>query len=136
MPKELALHDRIDVDGSDVSNLVRSVETESENEEVDVSGFSVSGNRETLPGERVQAITFEMFAGEELHALLWPIHRDRDVVPIEWQPHGLIEATRETLVGNAVLLTYPPGAERGTPRTVSVRFTPGDENGFDWLAAS
>lgn len=136
MAKELALHDRVEIDGTDISTYVRGVETESENTEVDSSGFSASGNDEKLAGTRVQSITFEIIAGEETHALLWPIHRDRDVVAIEWQPHGLIDLGRETLYGNAQLLTYPPGAARGELRTVSCRFTPGDSDGFDWTAAT
>lgn len=136
MGKELALYDRVEVDGNDLSNYCRAVSTESENQEVDVSGFSASGNDEKLAGSRVQSITFEFFASEEVHAILWPIHRDRDVVPFEWQPHGKIDLSRETLYGNAVLLTYPPGATRGEARTVSARFTPGDSAGFDWTAAT
>lgn len=136
MAKELALYDRVEIDGTAVSNYVRAVETESENTEVDASGFSATGNDEKLAGTRVQSITFEIILGTEMHALLWPIHRDRSVVPIEWQPHGLIDLGRETLYGNAQLLTYPPGASRGELRVVSCRFTPGDSDGFDWTAAT
>lgn len=137
MAKQIALHDKITIDGTAFSaGEVRSVETESENQEVDASGFSTSGNDEKLAGPRVQSITFEIFHTEETFALLKPIHFTRDVVPILWQPDGLIDAGRETLYGNAQLLTFNPGSNRGDVRTYTCRFTPGDSDGFDWYAAS
>lgn len=136
MGKEIALYDRVSVDSNDVSDYCSAVATESENEQVDVSGFNAGGTDEFLAGKRTQAITFTFFAGPEIHAILEPIHTERSLVEIEWQPAGLIDGTRETLSGMAQLLTYPPSAERGSPRTIEARFTPGDAGGLTWANPS
>jgi len=133
MGKEVVLHDRVSIDGTDVSVYVRGIEHESENQEVDASGMTESGNDEMLAGNRVAAVVLDMMIGTEMHALLYPLHRDREVFPIEVQDHGLVDPTRETLVGNAQLLTFPKSASRGEVRSASIRLTPGDDAGFDWV---
>ena len=137
MAKQIALRDRIEIDGTTFSaGEVRSVEVESENQEVDASGFSTSGNDEKLAGSRVQSITFEIFHTEETFLILEPIHTNREIVAIEWQPDGLVDTGRETLYGNASLLTLNPGAARGDVRVLTCRMTPSDSDGFAYYAAS
>lgn len=132
--KEIALHDRVDIDGTDMSNLVRGVERESEQEQVDVSGFSVSGQDEFLAGAQTKSITFEVFGGGTAEQKnLLEIHENRTVVWIEWQPDGLLDSSRETLVGNALLISYPTGSARKEVRATPARFVPADENGFYWI---
>lgn len=132
--KEIALHDRVEFDGTDISNLVRSVERESSQEQVDASGFSESGRDEFLAGSQTQSITFDIFGGgTDTHKALIAAHEERTVVWIEWQADGLLDSTRETLVGNALLIDYPTGSTRKEVRTTPARFVPADENGFYWI---
>lgn len=131
--KEIALHDKITIDGTDFSNLVRSVETESEHEQVDASGFSVSGQDEFLAGSQTKSITFEVFGGDESAPILIPIHEDRETVYVTWQPDGLLDSSRETLVGNCLLVSYPVGSSRKEVRATPARFVPADEDGLHWI---
>jgi hypothetical protein len=136
MAKEIALHDRVEIDGEDVSNLARTANFNSEHEQVDVSGFSVSGADESLAGKTVQSFEAEFFHGAQSHALLYPLHANRTIFPIEWQPQGLVEASREVLAGNAQLLTYNPNATRGSVRVITATFTAADENGLTFTGGS
>ena len=136
MSGELALSDRVGIDGVDWSNYCRGASVESENQQVEASGFSVSGNDEFLDGPRASAIVLTMKYDSTLNAALWPIHRDREVVPIEWQPDGLVDTGREIWYGNVRLPTYPPEAARGDLRVMTLRFTPGDSDGLRQYAAS
>ena len=85
MAKRIALKDHILVDAVDLSNFARSVEFSSEHERIDVSGFSATGANEYLAGQTEQAVTVEFFGSygaTEVHATLYPIHRDREVVAL------------------------------------------------------
>lgn len=136
MAKEIALHDRVEIDGTDVSNLARTANFNSEHEQVDVSGFSVSGADEFLAGKTVQSFEAEFFHGAQSHALLYPLHADRTIFALEWQPQGLVEASRETLAGNAQLLTYSPNAERGGVRVITATFSAADSAGLVFTGGS
>jgi hypothetical protein len=133
---EIALHDRVEIDGTDWSTNCRGANAESSNTQIEASGFSVSGTEEYLDGPRASALVFTFKYTEALNAALWPIHRDREVVAVEWQPHGLIDTGREIWYGNCSLPEYPPEATRGDLRIVTVRFTPGDSDGIRQYAAS
>ena len=136
MAKEIALHDRVEIDNSDVSNFARTANFNSEHEQVDVSGFSVSGADEFLAGRTVQSFEAEMFHGAQIHALLYPLHAGREIFPLEWQPQGLVESSREVLAGNAQLLTYNPNAERGSVRIITATFSAADEDGLTFTGGS
>jgi hypothetical protein len=136
MAKEIALHDEVIIDGEDVSNFARTANFNSEHEQVDVSGFSISGADEFLAGRTVQSFEAEFFHGAQIHALLYPLHRDREIFPISWQPQGLVETSREVLAGNAQLLTYNPNAERGGVRIITATFTAADEDGLVFTGGS
>ena len=136
MAKEVALHDEVIIDGTDVSNFARTANFNSEHEQVDVSGFSVSGADEFLAGRTVQSFEAEFFHGAQIHALLYPLHADREIFPISWQPQGLVETSREVLAGNAQLLTYNPNAERGGVRVITATFTAADEDGLTFTGGS
>ena len=72
--KKIAKHDKITIDGTDVSNSFRTFGFSSEHTQEDVSGFSVSGIDEFLPGRTTQWFTGEAFYTEELAALVYPLH--------------------------------------------------------------
>lgn len=133
---ELALHDKVEIDGDDWSSLLRGWDIESENAQVEAGGMSVSGTDEFLDGPRASAIILTFKYTEELNAALWPIHSTRDSVTVELQPKGLIDSGREIWYGECALPSYPPGAARGDLRVVTTRWVPADENGIRQYAAS
>ena len=128
--KMIARHDKITIDGTDVSNSFRVFGFSSEHSEEDVSGFSVSGNDETLPGTTAQGFSGEAFYTEELAAIVYPIHATRDIVPITWQPDGLIDATREIYSGNCTINTFGPENTRGSVSTMPFAARAADEDGI------
>ena len=128
--KDIARHDKITIDGTDVSNAFRQFGFTSEHSEEDVSGFSVSGNDETLPGTTAQGFSGEAYYTEEFAAIVAPIHFDRTIVEVTWQPNGLIDATREVYYANCTINQFGPVAERGSVRTMPFAAKPADEDGI------
>jgi hypothetical protein len=128
--KMIARHDKITIDGTDVSNAFRQFGFTSEHSEEDVSGFSVSGNDETLPGATAQTFSGEAFYTEEFAALVQPLHANRTVVEITWQPNGLIDATREVYYGNCTINQFGPENTRGSVSTMPFNAKPADEDGI------
>jgi hypothetical protein len=128
--KKISRHDKITIDGTDVSNSFREFGLTSEDSTEDVSGFSVTGVDETLPGNRAQGFTGEAFYTKELMAIIAPIHLDREVVPISWQPDGLVDATREVWSGNCTINTISPTNTRGSASAMPFSATTADEDGI------
>lgn len=128
--KQVARHDHITIDGTDYSNAFRSFGPSSEDSEVDVSGFSESGADETLAGARTASFTGEMYVTTETDAAMWTIHESRAVVPVTWQPNGLVDNTRPTWNGNCQLRTFPITDTRGDASTMSLTFTVADNLGI------
>ena len=128
--KKIARHDKITIDGTDVSNSFREFGLTSEDSTEDVSGFSVTGVDETLPGGRAQGFTGEAFYTEELIAIIAPIHLNREVVPITWQPDGLVDATREIWSGNCTINSLNPTDTRGSASTMPFAASAADEDGI------
>lgn len=128
--KGIALHDRITVDGTDMSNAFRSFGFTSDDTDVDVSGFSVSGSDETLSGPRAEGFSGDVFITPETEALLWPLHYNRTIFEVAWQPNGLIDNTRTTYHANCQLRTFDPSNTRGDASVSSVTFRVADDNGI------
>lgn len=134
--KDIARHDRVWVDGEDVSNCFREFGFSSEHSEEDVSGFSVSGVDEFLPGSTTQGFAGEAFYTPEFYAILWPLHRDREIHEVQWQPDGLVNTAREVFYGNCTANTFNPNATRGSVRVMQTTFRPADENGIQSAAGT
>lgn len=137
MAKEIALFDYFEADHVDLSNLARSVETNFERTQVDVSGFSTTGKNEYLPGPMDQEVTVEFYGSHgsnEVFQVLYPLFRDRSVFPIKWRKNvnASVSATNPELRGNASIYTWPDNSTRGDVRTLSVTFRAGDEDGFEY----
>jgi len=128
--KQIARHDKITIDGVDVSNSFRQFGFSSEHSEEDVSGFSVSGVDESLPGSTAQSFTGEAFYTEELAALIYPLHAERTITEISWQPDGLNDASREVYVGNCIIYQFGPANTRGSVSTMPFTARAADENGI------
>lgn len=140
MAKRIALKDHVLVDAVDLSTFARSVEFSSEHERVDVSGFNPTGANEYLAGQTEQGVTVEFFGSYgtgEVHATLYPIHRDREVVAFEWRPDQTapVSATNPQLEGNVQLLTYSPGATRAEADTFECTFVAADAAGLAFTIA-
>ena len=116
--KKIARHDKITIDGTDVSNAFREFGRPSEDSQEDVSGFSSTGNDEFLPGSRNQRFEGEAFYTEEIAAIVEPLYRNRTACDITWQPDGLVDATREVYVGNDMTISeFSPTDTRGSVMT-------------------
>lgn len=138
MSKRIALKDRVEVDGVDLSNFARAVTFNSEHTQEDVSGFNATGTNEYLAGPTTQSVTVTFFGSYgtgEAHQTLYPIHRDREVVVIRWRPDQTlaISVTNPELVGNVMLFTYGPGATRGEVDTFEATFMAVDEDGLAYI---
>jgi hypothetical protein len=131
MAKRLALTDYIEIDGQDLSNLARSVEFESTDDEVDVSGFNPTGASEFLQGTRVRAVTIEFFVSRdanEVHQTVFPIHDARGTCDFVWRAdvNSAVSSTNEELRGTVRIPVYTEGGTRGEVETTSIRFVEAD----------
>ena len=115
--KKIVRHDFVEIDGTDVSNAFHTFALASADTDEDVSGFSISGVDETLPGGRAQGFTGEAFYTEELAALVWPIYNARAVVQIIFKPDGLVNADALTYYANCTISEFNPSDTRGSPST-------------------
>jgi hypothetical protein len=128
--KLVARHDKITIDGTDVSNSFRQFGFTGEHSEEDASGFSASGQDELLAGRTSTGFTGEAFYTEELAAIVAPIFFDRTVVEITWQPNGLVDATREVYVGDCQVFTFGPTNTRGSVSTMPFEARAATEDGI------
>lgn len=133
--KKIANFDKITIDGTDVSNSFSEFGRPSDDAVIDVSGFSATGNDESLPGPRTASFAGTAFYTEELGAIVEPLYKNRTVCAITWQPDGLVDATREIYSGNVTINTWSPSSTRGSVRTVAFSALPADAAGItvnDW----
>jgi hypothetical protein len=128
--KKVAKHDRIEIDGTDYSNAFRQFGFSSEHSTEDVSGFSVSGNDETLPGSTAQGFTGEMFYTEESAPAIWALHKDRTIVEVLFQPDGLVNPTATTYYAMCTINQFGPADTRGQVSVMPFSATPATEDGI------
>lgn len=132
--KKITRHDKITIDGTDVSNSFREFGRPSEDSQEDVSGFSTTGVDEFLPGSRNQRFEGEAFYTEELGAIVEPLYRNRTTTTVTWKPDGLVDTTREVYTGTGTITEFGPSNTRGSVSTFRFVFVP-DSNGItvsDW----
>ncbi len=134
--KSIALHDKITIDHEDMSNAFRSFGQPNTKTQEDVSGFSVSGRNETLPGAITQSFEGECFYTPESYAILKPLFDNSTVFEIIWQPDGLIDPTREVYFGNVTMYEFGPSVTRGSVEVFPCTFMAADENGIQSGAAT
>lgn len=128
--KKVAKHDRIEIDGTDYSNAFRVFGFSSEHSEEDVSGFSVTGVDETLPGSTAQGFTGEMFYTEESAPAIWALHIAKTVVEIVYQPNGLVDPSATVYYANCTINQFGPSNTRGSVSVMPFSAKPADENGI------
>jgi hypothetical protein len=141
MAKRIALKDSVEVDSVDLSNLSRSVSLSSEHDRVDVSGFNATGANEFLAGQTTQSVTVEFYGSYgtgEVHQTLYPIHKDREIVPFAWRPDqtAVVGASNPELRGNVQVYSYSPGGTRGDVDTFEVTFNAADEDGLQFYTTA
>ena len=95
---------------------------------------------EYLAGPTTQTVTvgfYGSYGTGEVHATLYPIHKNRTVVAFKWRPDGsaAVSVTNPELRGNVQLLNYGPGAERGAVDTFDATFITGDAAGLAFFTA-
>lgn len=139
MAKRIALKDKIMCDNVDLSNHARSFSFTSEHEQVDVSGFSSTGNDEFLAGKTTQSVTVEFFmddASGSVWQTLYPLHRDRTSFDFSYRPDqtASVSATNPELSGTVKILSMPRGATRGEVEVATVTFVAADSTGLLWAA--
>lgn len=134
--KVIARHDRIEIDGTDYSNAFRQFGFSSEHSEEDVSGFSVSGNDEVLPGRTTQGFTGEMFYTEEGADVIFNLHSNRTVVEVLWQPNGLVDSTATVYYGECTINQFGPQNTRGSVSTMPFSARPATEVGIQAAAGT
>jgi hypothetical protein len=134
--KQIALHDSITIDGTDMSNAFRSFGQPSERAEVDASGFNASGRNETLAGQVTQSFEGEVFYTAESYATLKPLFDNQTIFEVTWQPDGLVDATREVYYGMCQLYQFGATSTRGDVAAFAVTFRAADENGIQTGAAT
>lgn len=126
----VARHDKITIEGTDVSNSFREFGYTSEHTKEIVTGFSVTGNEESLPGATTAQFVGEAFYTEELGAIVQPAHANRTVVTITWQPDGLVDSTREIYSGECVINTFGPSNTVGGVSVMPFVADPADATGI------
>jgi hypothetical protein len=138
MPKSIAYKWSVSVDDVDFEDgLARDVQFNSEHDRVDAGGFNAAGITEFLAGQTTQTVTVEFYGSYgagEVHATIYPIHRDREIVPFAARPDmtTAVSATNPELRGNVQVLTYSPQATFGDIETISVEFTAADPDGLQF----
>src|SRR3954449_758349 len=127
------------VNAVDLSNHAFNVDTPSEKEQVDVSGFSTTGTREYLPGLADQTIEVQFendFAALSVHATLEPLFRLGTVFVVYVVPSSAaVSATNPAYGGQATLFSYHglSGALNARSDTTAT-FKPAPGSSFQWGA--
>lgn len=139
MAKFLLTDVYIEVDGHNLSNYGFNIDTPSEKDEVDVSGFNPSNSKESLVGQRADRIVAQFtqdFATGGPHDILWSIYQNDTTVGIVIRPDSdAISATNPELSGNVKLRTYNGLSGALNARAeVTAEFLPADSAGLVWTA--
>jgi hypothetical protein len=110
MAKFLATDVAIIIDGLDVSEHAFSVDLPDSKEQVDVSGFSSTGAKEFLPGNRDQTATFGLlqdFGSNSIHSKLNTLYTASSVFVFSVRPtSGGTSSTNPWFGGTGQLYEY------------------------------
>jgi hypothetical protein len=112
--KKIARHDKITIDGTDVSNSFSAFGRPSTDSQEDVSGFSTTRVSTRPSGHPDQQFTGTAWYTEELGAIVEPLYTNRTTCTITWQPDGLVDATREIYSGTGTITEFSPEDTRGS----------------------
>lgn len=138
MAKFIATDVQVLVNSVDLSDHAFSVETPSEKEQIDVSGFNASGTKEFLQGQKEESVTIQFlqdFASAKVHQTLEPLYRLGTTHPLSLLPDSdtAVSAANPRLSGSVQLLSYNGlSAELGQRAEISATFTPATVAGLAW----
>lgn len=142
MAKSIATDWYVSIDTVDFSNHSFDVQIGDSKEQIDVSGFSSTGNREFLPGQRDQTITIGMLnnysqtAGSNVHAKLYALYTAGSMFPFELRPtSGTVSSTNPKFYGTASLYEFPVGATLNQRSEITVTMKPSNSNTWAWATA-
>lgn len=140
MSKFLLTDVYIEVDGHNLSNYGFNIDTPSEKEEVDVSGFNPNNTRESLVGQRADSVTAQFtqdFASGGPHDILWTIYQNDQTVEIVVRPTSdAVSDSNPELRGNVKLRTYNGLSGALNARAeITAEFLPADSDGLVWTAS-
>jgi hypothetical protein len=141
VPKYLLTNAKVMIAGVDLSQFAFSLDTPDEREEVDVSGFSPTGTREYLPGQRDQTITvgfLQGFGTGEPHRVLEPLYSGGSLFPILIQPDktAAVGPANPTFGGTASIYAYNGlSGELSARGEIEATFRPASGAGFGWGSA-
>ena len=131
---------KVMVGTTDLSSHAFNVDTPSEKEQVDVSGFSATGTREYLPGMADQTIEVQFendFAASQVHATLQQMFANGTIQVVYVQPDATapVSATNPAYGGQASLFSYNglSGALNARSETTAT-FKPAPGSSFQWAA--
>jgi hypothetical protein len=142
MSKFLLNDVKVVVNGVPLSDHAFNVDTPSEKEQVDVSGFNPQATREYLPGLEDQTIEIQFendFAAASVHATLYPLYASGSAFPLYLQPDSDAgtSATNPIYGGTAQLYSYNglSGALAARAETTAT-FRPAPNSRFAWGTAA
>lgn len=137
MAKHIALHAYVEIDNVTFNDgEVRAFNLVSEDEQVDASGFNVTGNNETLQGNRARSLELEFFtdrAAGQMAQVLYPLHRDRLTFDVSFRENmnAAVSATNPEWRGECILPQWNESATRGEVETTTLVFVSQGDDGLE-----
>lgn len=139
MPSKFLLDDvKVVVNGVNLSDHAFNVDTPSEKEQVDVSGFNPNKTREYLPGLADQTIEVQFlqdFDAAKVHQTLEPLYTSGSAFPLYVQPVSAAgtSATNPVYGGTANLYAYNGLSGALAARAeMTATFRPSAGSSFRW----
>ena len=135
MSKSIATRWKVVVNGVDLSVYADDVSTNSEKDQVDVSGFG--GAKEYLPGTQDDTLEVEFFFGQgsnEPHRVMYPLYSGGSQFPVYVLADSTAgtSSTNQLFGGSASIYTYPVKASLNDPAKYTVTFKPAPLSSFTW----
>lgn len=138
MAKFILTDGKVVVNNKNLSDHAFSLDTPSEKEEVDVSGFSATGTREFLPGIADQSIEvgfLQDFGTNSVHQTLEPLYRLGSAFPFFVQPDSDAGTSSSNPIygGTASLYAYNGlSGELNGRAELTATFRPAPGSSFAW----
>jgi hypothetical protein len=112
MSKFILTDGSVVVNGVDLSDHAFSLDIPLSREVIDVSGFSPTAAKESLPGQKTEEITvgfLQDFAASKVDATLYPLYSSGSQFLVTVKPTSSSpSATNPTYSGTVILSTYSP----------------------------
>lgn len=135
--KRVALTDFVEADGVDISKWCNGVSFQSEDDQVDASGFNPDGSDDIIAGKRAKSVTLNIIQSRQsagVRQVLYPLHRDRDEFDFVWRAdsNAGVSATNPELRGSVTLPTWSEGATRGELETATLTLNSAASNPLEF----